>query len=111
MPQPVITALGLLTPLGIGREAFIEAWRSGASAEPIAEGPTAGGLAVDKAVSRLAWRPVWDFDTTLRRTAEGYRRLSEAPGPVAVRTLLRHDIAGYTADARHAGAGWAGAAP
>ena len=55
MPQPVITALGLLTPLGIGREAFVEAWRSGAAAEPVAEGPTAGGLTVDKFILRKAF--------------------------------------------------------
>ncbi|MCO4772012.1 MAG: hypothetical protein KDA24_18415 [Deltaproteobacteria bacterium] len=53
--EPVITALGLLTPLAVGREAFAEAWRAGASATPIAEGPTAGGYAVPKFILRKAF--------------------------------------------------------
>ena len=53
--DPVITALGVLSPLAMGRAEFAQAWRSGASAEPVAEGPTAGGLAVGKFILRKSY--------------------------------------------------------
>lgn len=54
-PQPVITALGVLSPLAMGRAEFVRAWRDGAASAPIAEGPTAGGLAVGKFVLRTSY--------------------------------------------------------
>ena len=32
------------------------------------------GLAIDKAWRDLAWQPRWDFDQTVKETAEWYRR-------------------------------------
>ncbi len=45
---PVITSIGLLSPLGVGREAFVEAWRAGASAERVEAGAEAGGVRLPK---------------------------------------------------------------
>lgn len=53
MSAPVITSLGLLTPLGQGRAAFLDAWRAGTIAELDAEGETAGTLGA----GRLKLRP------------------------------------------------------
>ncbi len=53
--QPVLTALGLLTPLGHGREAFLQAWRDGGAATPVPDGPTRGGVAIDGFVLRTAF--------------------------------------------------------
>lgn len=55
MSNPVITSLGVLSPLGMGREAFLQAWADGASAEPVAEGPTAGGYVVGKFILRKSF--------------------------------------------------------
>ncbi len=41
-----VHGVGVATPLGLGREAFVAAWRAGDSAEPVAEGPQAGGARV-----------------------------------------------------------------
>jgi len=64
----------------------------------------AAQLALDcsKAARELAWRPVWDADTTLERTARWYRTYS-ADGSVR----SRDDLAAYVADARAAGLEWA----
>jgi len=35
-------------------------------------------LNIDKSLSRLAWRPVWDAAEAIRRTAHWYRRFFEA---------------------------------
>jgi len=55
MSTPVITSLGMLTPLGMGQQEFVDAWRSGASAARIEDGPTAGGVAVGKFILRKAF--------------------------------------------------------
>ena len=55
-------------------------------------------LAIDKAGARLGWRPKWDFETTVRRTAEGYRTLLEAQNAAAVRSFLDAEIAAYEAE-------------
>lgn len=53
-------------------------------------------LAIDKAVTRLGWRPVWPFAETVRRTVAGYRRLLEAPADAhAARRLMDGEIAAY----------------
>jgi len=53
--RPVLTALGVLTPLAIGRAEFEAAWRAGECAARIADGPTAGGLAVDSFILRKSF--------------------------------------------------------
>ena len=55
-------------------------------------------LAIDKAGARLGWRPKWDFETTVRRTAKGYRTLLEAQDAAAVRSFLDAEIAAYEAE-------------
>lgn len=64
----------------------------------------AGLLHLDagKAKERLGWRPVWDAEQAIERTASWYRRQHEE-------SVLpsRDDLASYVADARLAGLGWA----
>lgn len=55
-----------------------------------------------KAEVELSWRPVWDADTALHRTASWYRAFL---GAGIVRS--RSDLADYVADARRAGLDWA----
>lgn len=55
-----------------------------------------------KAEVELSWRPVWDANTTLHRTANWYRAFL---GEGSVRS--RSDLANYVADARRAGLAWA----
>lgn len=59
-------------------------------------------LDCSKAARELGWRPVWNADTTLERTARWYlaHRLDGS-----VRS--RDDLAAYVVDAREAGLGWA----
>lgn len=61
-------------------------------------------LDIGKSRERLGWRPVWDADTTLARTAHWYREFHEQG-----RVASRDDLAQYLADARRAGLAWAGA--
>ena len=44
MTAPVITSLGLVTPLATGRDAFVQAWREGASAAGGDDGLGVGAL-------------------------------------------------------------------
>jgi 3-oxoacyl-[acyl-carrier-protein] synthase II len=61
----LITAVGLTTPLGFGREAFVRAWRDGAVAERVAEGPEAGGVRLG---GKLALRSMFpEHRASLRR--------------------------------------------
>ncbi len=53
-------------------------------------------LAVDKAFHLLGWQPVWDFETTIARTAEWY--LQQQSGENA-RNLCDSQIASYTKSA------------
>ena len=64
----------------------------------------AAQLQLDSAKARLelGWRPVWDYDTALRHTADWYRVWLEN-GTV----LSSADLATYSADASAAGLGWA----
>ena len=55
-----------------------------------------------KAQTQLGWRPVWDANTTLQRTAHWYRRQHEHG-----ELCSREDIAQYSADARIASLAWA----
>ena len=52
-------------------------------------------LAIDKVTTRLDWRPKWDFETTVRRTVEGYRAMLEAPNVGAVRDFMDAELAAY----------------
>lgn len=52
-------------------------------------------LAIDKVTTRLQWRPQWDFETTVRRTVEGYRAMLEAPDAAAVRHFMQAELAAY----------------
>lgn len=55
-----------------------------------------------KAIRKLAWRPVWDIDTALARTADWYRRFNES-----MQVGSADDLAAYIDDARRHGLGWA----
>lgn len=84
-------------------ELFCRAWGAGAAweAAPNPAQPHEAHLlqlAIDKAGARLGWRPKWDFETTVRRTAEGYRTLLEAQNAAAVRSFLDAEIAAYEAE-------------
>jgi 3-oxoacyl-[acyl-carrier-protein] synthase II len=46
--QPVITGLGILSPIAEGREEFVAAWRAGVKAELVPDGPEAGGMRVPR---------------------------------------------------------------
>ena len=79
---------------------FCRAWGPGAAwaAEPNPANPHEAHLlqlSIDKAAARLDWRPKWDFETTVRRTAAGYRAMLEAPDAAAVRNFLDAEIAAY----------------
>lgn len=59
-------------------------------------------LDCSKAACELGWRPVWDADITLQRTADWYRAYAETG---SVRSL--DDLATYTANAHDAALAWA----
>ena len=59
-------------------------------------------LNCDKARQQLAWRPVWDVDAMLARTAHWYRDLHESG-----RIGSADDLAAYVDDARRLGVEWA----
>jgi CDP-glucose 4,6-dehydratase len=59
-------------------------------------------LNFDKARQQLAWRPVWDIDTTLTRTANWYHVFHEFS-----RVSSADDLAAYIDDARRLGLEWA----
>lgn len=64
-------------------------------------------LAIDKAFHRLQWRPVWDFETTVRNTVDWYRQT--ASDAAQARALTLRQIEDYSAGARALGLAWAGA--
>lgn len=59
-------------------------------------------LNCDKASQQLAWRPVWNIDTMLARTANWYRGFHESG-----RAGSADDLAAYVDDARQLGLEWA----
>jgi CDP-glucose 4,6-dehydratase len=64
-------------------------------------------LSIDKAMTRLGWKPVWGFDETVRRTAEGYLLLQKtAGGHEAAGDMLNGQILDYIRDAQAAGVSW-----
>ncbi len=60
-------------------------------------------LAVDKAFHLLDWQPVWDFSTTVAKTADWYLRAETND----VHSFTLRQIADYEADARGRGIPWA----
>ena len=62
-------------------------------------------LNCDKALHRLRWRAVLDFDTTCRLTAEWYRNFYARSEDAW--TMAERQIVEYTAHARSQGLGWA----
>ena len=63
-------------------------------------------LSIEKATSRLAWRPVWPFETAIARTAKGYRALIGA-NVAAARQMVHAEIDAYTEEARTQKVAWA----
>ena len=61
-------------------------------------------LATDKAFHLLGWQPVWDFPTTIQKTAEWY--LAEQAGQT-IDQLTRNQIFTYMADASARSLAWA----
>lgn len=63
-------------------------------------------LQLDSSLARslLGWRPVWDFDTTLRHTADWYRQ--QQAGPRATPASATQ-LQAYVRAAAHAGLAWA----
>ncbi len=61
-------------------------------------------LATDKAFHLLRWQPVWDFETTIARTAEWYQQEAEGANPHA---LTLGQIQSYHQDAIGKSLAWA----
>ena len=57
-------------------------------------------LSIDKAVSRLGWRPVWDFAQTVARTADWYADVTS--GTATTRAASERDLDAYCAAATFA---------
>lgn len=54
-------------------------------------------LSIEKASNLLGWQPVWNFDTTIRRTVEGYQTLLAVKGnPDKARSYMIDEIMAYT---------------
>jgi CDP-glucose 4,6-dehydratase len=81
--------------------ALLERWgQPGWSDGSIAEAPHEAGLlrlAIGKARERLGWHPVWDFDTTVARTADWYAAVRA--DPASARTACLADLEAYCAGA------------
>lgn len=80
-------------------------WRD--ASEPAAQMREAGLLKLncDKALHRLSWRPVLDFEGTVRMTAEWYRQFYSRSEQAAA--LSRRQVAEYGELARARGLEWA----
>jgi CDP-glucose 4,6-dehydratase len=61
-------------------------------------------LSITKAENVLNWRPVWEFDETVKRTVNWYRKAFDGESP---RLLTRSDIDDYVAAAIGNEVGWA----
>jgi CDP-glucose 4,6-dehydratase len=87
--------------------ALIEAWGGGSwvTVESKDQPHEAGQLrlAIDKAVARLGWGPLWDLRVTARRTAVGYRRLERE----FARDVLLEEITDYEREGLLRGTTWA----
>ena len=79
---------------------FCRTWGEGAAwqAEPNPANPHEAHLLqlnIAKAAARLDWRPKWDFETTVRRTAAGYQAMRAAADADATRRFMEGEIAAY----------------
>lgn len=95
-------------------ESLIQAWGGGSwkHAEENNSPPEANilRLVIDKAFAQLNWCPVWNFDDTVRRTAEGYKLISQNQDDAGtVRNIIENQIAAYEEGARSMGVAWASA--
>jgi CDP-glucose 4,6-dehydratase len=54
-------------------------------------------LSIEKAMTRLNWRPVWDFEQTIAHTVQWYREFYRAAGASMLGTCL-DDIAAFALD-------------
>lgn len=92
-------------------DAWLAAW-PGSVALQVAPQPVyaeAARLSLDhgRAVRELGWKPVWDFQTTVTRTAEWYRLRHESKADDdAMLAFTREQIATYAQDAAHLGVAW-----
>lgn len=65
-------------------------------------------LSIEKASNLLGWNPVWNFDTTVRRTVAGYQALVAADVDAeAVRFFMDGEIKAYTQAAAETRCWWA----
>jgi CDP-glucose 4,6-dehydratase len=91
-------------------ERFVGEWGTGSWTTPdMGKGQPheAKLLSLDSAKAReqLAWSPVWEAPTAVRRTASWYREYYRAPA--MARELVEHELQAYQDDARAAGLSWA----
>ncbi len=91
--------------------AFITAWGSGqwidVSSADMPHEAELLRLNTDKTQSKLGWRSVWDFTTTIQRTAQWYRAfLDTRDTPHEVRALCLSDISAYEQSATNRQALW-----
>lgn len=93
-------------------DAWLHAWPDAFPVQVAAQ-PTYGEaarLSLDhsRAVRELGWKPVWDFQATVRKTAEWYRlRHHQKVDDTAMVDFTRQQIASFTNDACAAGVAWA----
>jgi len=88
--------------------ALLERWgQPGWSDGTVSEAPHEAGqlrLVIGKARERLGWRPVWDFNATVERTAAWYAAVLADPGKAREACLA--DLNAYCADAEAKGLPW-----
>ena len=93
-------------------ETIVRVWGSGTwRANTDLDAPHEAGLlrlSIDKATSRLGWRPVWSFEETITRTIRWYSRYLASPEDCsATYASCVADIAAYESAACEKGVAWA----
>ncbi len=86
--------------VGTLAERLCQAWGNGAAwqADPNPKNPHEAHLLqlnIVKVGARLGWYPRWDFETTVSRTATGYRDMLAAPDAASVRRFMESEILAY----------------
>ncbi len=61
-------------------------------------------LAIDKAFHLLGWRPTWDYDETILRTAEWYQAVTDGADPTS---MVSQHISTFESNASEIGNPWA----
>jgi CDP-glucose 4,6-dehydratase len=91
-------------------DGIVRAWGSGSweLAREAAPPPETAmlQLSIRKAAERLQWRPVWTFDETVRRTADGYR-VCLAGERDSIQQMIAREIGAYVDSARTLALPWA----